>query len=488
MTCSLPNICSEDWISQYQTEGGVLPVNFNSHRSKLNLFLLVLAFALLLSGHSLGQDDFFSTINVSTDNNNRDLSQPFSLLGRVTQKVAYGLEDPGELFSRSDSELSKVETGLFLQLDWLPAGDLSFRISGNAYHDEIFRINDDTSYTQSERNEFRNRFDIRDFYVEKQLSDNVYLKAGNQILAWGFAEYLRVTDIINTEDQYALGQQDLEDLRLQVPATLLSVSIDDWVLDGVVTYKAGYHDVSPAGDEFDQFIGLRRTGGVIDRHDPDNELEYFFRASTRLNNGDLQIVAGEFNNNALGLGGISNPGSSNPIFHLTQERIQALGVAANRASGSWLVFGELGMHFNNPVFPDLENVFTQAGGWQEKDQILGVLGLEYNGFANTIITLETDSIRTQSYDSNLLVDKTQHSFGGRLYWTGWNERLEFLSVWNKLANSQGYVTRVSLEYDWSDNLDLGFLWVDYKAGNDSIYYNFRNNDMLQFSVRYSFQN
>jgi len=79
-------------------------------------------------------------------------------------------------------------------------------------------------------------------------------------------------------------------------------------------------------------------------------------------------------------------------------------------------------------------------------------------------------------------------FGARIYWTGWNERLELLSVWNKLADSQGYVTRVSMEYDWTDSLNLGILWVDYNAENNSIFYNFRNNDMVQFNLRFSFQN
>ena len=117
-----------------------------------------------------------------------------------------------------------------------------------------------------------------------------------------------------------------------------------------------------------------------------------------------------------------------------------------------------------------------------------MLGVEYNGFDNTVISFESDSIQTRDYSRNQLADKNQHSFGTRIYWTGWNDRLELLSVFNKLADSQGYVTRVSMEYDWTDSLNFGLLWVDYSAEENSNYYNYRNNNVLQFNLRFSFQN
>lgn len=443
--------------------------------------------ATLFSNGLFAQDDFFNNVDVSSDSSTFNADSPFRALGWVTQKFTYGLEDPGPLFSRDTKDMSKVETSLFTQIDWQPTADLGFRFSGNAYHDEIYQFDNSRSYTSSERNEFRNRFEVRDFYVETQLNDDLYLKAGNQILAWGFSEFLRVTDVVNTEDQYTFGQQDLEDLRLQVPATLLSYSINDWVLDGVVTYRAGHNNMAPERDEFDQFILYRQGNQLIDQRKPDNPFEFFFRASTHFESGDIQIVAGEFNNNQLSLEGISRPLSTSPILEFSQQRMQTVGVAANHVRGSWLVFGEMGMHFNTPVMPGLDSSLGLINGWDEKDQLLGVLGVEYNGFTNTTISFETDSIQIQDYQDGLLAEKNQLSVGTRVYWTGWNERLQMLSAFNKLSDSQGYVSRVSLDYDWNDNIDFGFLWVDYSAEQDSIFHNFRNNDMLQFSVKYSFQ-
>ena len=63
------------------------------------------------------QDDFFGTIDVDLDASADGDGRPYSLIGWITEKVSYGLEDPGPLFSRQEKELNKVETSLFAQLD-----------------------------------------------------------------------------------------------------------------------------------------------------------------------------------------------------------------------------------------------------------------------------------------------------------------------------------------------------------------------------------
>jgi len=431
-------------------------------------------------------DDFFGTIDVDIDSNQTD--KPFSLIGWVTQKVSYGLENPGPLFTRYENEFNKYETSLFTQLDARLSERSIFRFSGKIYHDEVYRINDDADYSADELNEFRNRFEVKDFYIEHQYNNGFYLKFGNQILAWGLSEYVRVTDLINTEDQYTFAQQDLQDLRLQVPAVLLSYSAGEWVFDGVLTYHAGRNDVAPIGDEFDQFIALRDLEMTLLREDPAKQGEFFFRASTHLAKGDIQFILGEYNDNALSVEQIDALMSIDPLVTYSQNRMRAVGFAANWVEGSWLYFGEMGLHLDKAVRPNRDSYFRQVDGWDEKDQFLSVLGVEYNGFRNLLLTFELDSIHTRDHDSFMQADEDQISFGARMYWTALNERLQLLAVWNELADNQGRVSRVSLNYNWSDNLDLGLLWVDYHSDDDSVFYEFRNNDVFQLQLKYSFQN
>jgi hypothetical protein len=68
-----------------------------------------------------------------------------------------------------------------------------------------------------------------------------------------------------------------------------------------------------------------------------------------------------------------------------------------------------------------------------------------------------------------------------------NERLQVLAVWNEFSGDEGSVSRVSVDYNWSDKLDLGLLWVDYSSERESLFYYYRNNDVLQLQLRYNFQ-
>ncbi|GJM13361.1 MAG: hypothetical protein DHS20C12_17640 [Pseudohongiella sp.] len=457
----------------------------NGARGRAHFFLALLACGCADS--ALAQNDFFNSLEIDIDSSESRSNESYSLIGWVTQKVSQGIERPGPLFTRQDRDLNKIETSLFAQLDTKLGAGFDFRLSGKVYHDEVYRLNEGIDYSSDETNEFRNRFEVRDFYIEKQYDNGIYLKLGNQILAWGLAEYIRVTDLINTEDQYTFAQQDLEDIRLQVPAALLSYSTDDWTLDGVVTYRANKNYTAPIGDEFDQFAALRQAGIRIERGEIEREAEYFFRASTHLSQGDLQFVAGEFNNNALSLEEITALRSTNPRFQYGQNRMRAFGVAANWADGSWLYFGEIGLHMDKAVIPKADSIFRQVNGWDEKDQVLSVLGVEYNGFRNLLLTFELDSIRTKNHDDFMYADKNQTSFGARLYWTALNEKLSVVAVRNELANQSGQVSRVSIDYDWSDSIEVGLLWVDYGSDRDSIFYNYRNNDIVQAHLRYNFQ-
>lgn len=288
------------------------------------------------------QTGFFNPIDVG--DNSRVAENNYSLIGWVTQEVAKGLENPGVYFSRTEDDFTKIETSLFAQFDARLNPNTTIRISAQTYHDQVYRIEDEINFSRAESRELRNRFQLRDFYIERDYGNGLYLKVGNQIIAWGMSEYVRVTDLINTEQLFRVAQQDLQELRNQVPAALLTYSTGDWVFDGVLTYGVGANDVSPEGDDFDPFLIDRILGLQVDIAEADNEQEVFFRASTSYSRGDVQIVAAEFNDNAFTAQEITALRSVNPQIRYGQNRMRALGVAANFVDGNWLLFGELGVH------------------------------------------------------------------------------------------------------------------------------------------------
>lgn len=442
--------------------------------------------ALILPGAGplSAQDDFFATLDVEIEDR-ADADGP-SLLGWVSQKIGYGLASPGPLFSREDAGLSSLETSLFLQFDTDLGEDSSLRMSGKAYHDEIYRYEGESGFHPEEISRFRNRFELRDLYLEHQAENGLYLKAGHQILAWGMAEFLRVSDIINVEDRYTVGQQELEDLRLQVPALLASRSVGDWVLDGVVTVAAGYDRFSPARDEFDPFVTLRPAGLGVDIRDPEKDYELFVRASTSLSRGDLQLVAGEFNDNALTGRGVALSGGV-PTLRLGQDRIRAVAVAGNWVHQNWLFFSELGLHTDKALQPGDGGPELLIGDWERRDQIMTVVGAEFSGFENLLLSVEIDNIQSRGPALPPGWDGRQTSYGLRLHWTALNERLTLSGAWNDVGSDIGRVSRLSLDYDLSDAYSVGLLWVDYASSPASVFYPYRNNDMLELQFQFNFQ-
>ncbi|CAN0450235.1 unnamed protein product, partial [Discosporangium mesarthrocarpum] len=156
-------------------------------------------------------------------------------------------------------------------------------------------------------------------------------------------------------------------------------------------------------------------------------------------------------------------------------------------SGSWLLFGELGWHANRVARPTERSVAFDPDGWVKKDQLLGVLGVEYSGFRNLLLTAEIDAQRIRDNEPFGYGDGKLVSVGLRARWSALNERLQVLGVVNELAEDQGRVARATVAYDWSDSLNLGLMWVAYSAPDNSLVNPFRHNDVLQLQLRYSFQ-
>ena len=434
------------------------------------------------------QDDFFGSLDIEIDTAANEISDsPFSVLGWFSEKVAYGYESPGAPFSRTAEGYSRIESSLFLQADWQVNANLDIRLSTKAYRDKVYDYEDGFAYNAQEVSEMRSRFELRDFYLETRIGE-LYLKLGNQIAAWGVSENLSIADLINTQNQYSFGQQDIEDLRLQVPAAMFSYPLGDWTVDGVITYKAGTHDVAQAGDEFDQFIQFRNPAIRLQEFEPENEAEYFLRASTHFNNGDFSLVLADVNQNEFSVQGVALLPDSSMAVALQQDRMRAVAAYSSWAAGSWLLFGETGLHLDKAML-SADPLGSPPGTAQrfEKDQWLTAAGIEYNGFRNLTLTFEADLVHTREHDPRLMVGRQDFGYSGRLLWNTLNDRVQVLTVFNRLPGNQGDIFRASLDYDWSDNLELGLLLVTYDAKAGTRLYDYRHNDIFQLQLTYSFQ-
>jgi hypothetical protein len=430
-------------------------------------------------------DDFFSNIDISDIDVSEVQDRPLQYSGWLKQSLSYGLAAPREEFSRSQAEMNGLITSVQGQVDWQQSSKMSYRFALRALYDAHYQLQSN-DVSQEELSELEARVELKDAYVDAELADNLYLRFGNQIIAWGEADTLTITDVVARKDLRTFGQADLEDTRLQVPAAKLSYSLEDTTFEGVLTFQAGSDEIAPSYNEFDPYIRLRSAGADIHQAYVNNAWEYFFRAQHKFAGGEWSLVLADANNNELSVKQIDIAQQA-PLITYQQKRFQLIGAAANWVQGLWLWKAETGMRFNTAMAPNEALFFNTTSGWQQHNQLRSMLGLEYVGFGDVSFTFELDHAYTQGDTERLLIDKNQVGFSSRLYWQDVNDELTVQADWTRLLNNQGDVIRLSLDYAWTDALTSRFFLTAYQADNiDQSLYDYRNNDMVAVELKYGF--
>ena len=450
--------------------------------------LLLLFSVLVICSKSVADDMFFDDVDV--DDNSIDLSasdKKFKAIGSITQRISYGLDAPGQPFSRDGSGMNQLKTVGFTQFDWKPTGDTVARLSVKASLEAIYKLEGEDNYNDNELDEHQERIELRDAFIETQLNDNWYIKVGNQIVAWGQAEDLRINDLINTQDQITIGQQNLEDIRLPVPAIQSTHIVGSWIYKAVATFRAGSDELASNFSEFDTLIRLRESDISIHFLSPKQKLEYFFRASTQIKNGDISFVASDVNSNSYYTHQTNRENAEVHSIDLYQDRFQAVGVDGAMTQGSWLYFGELGVHFDKQLFLRKNRLFHHADGWLETDQLLSAFGFGYSGGKNLSVASELNYTNVLNHRENASFDHSQFAYSIRANWTGMRDALALGVLWRQIANQNGRIFRLSCDYDWSDSVETGFLLVEYYGRENQALFDFRNSDAIQFYIKYSFQ-
>lgn len=454
-------------------------------QSKLSVTTAGLLYGAITLAHA-GDDDFFGDIDTSSFNTEAKVNEPLSTTGWFKQVFGYGLADPRNDFARSRAGMNKVESSLQLQTDWQASDKLSYRFSIRLLHDAIYQLDSDLNPSREELSDYENRIEYKDIFVDAQLSDKLYLRFGNQIIAWGEAETLAVTDVVSLKDNRTFGQADLEDTRLQVPAAKLSYYFDGFMLEGVITHNVGSDEQAPAWNEFDPFIGFRQLGMSIATTRVRNDQEYFLRLRQEFSGGEWSLVLADANANELSLSKIDAQTEQTRLIY-SQDRFQVLGISGNWTQGLWIFKAELGTHFDVAMAPKNALFFDAVNGWQNKNQLRSVLGFEYVGFGDASVTFELDYIRTSGDVEGLSVDKNQLGFNTRVFWQDENSEWTLQGDWTKIPDNNGDIFRASVDYAFTDAVKLGASVIAYQAHSaDRQLYNYRNNDVIKLSLKYAF--
>ena len=434
-----------------------------------------------------------------------DVSGSLSFLG------AYNYAQTGPLAAAPGdkamdfSGLSRARTKLNLALDMRHSDNWKSRIEVMGWYDASWAIHGRENYTDDVLDTYESFVNIKDAYIQGTLSSSVDLKIGRQIVIWGKSDSIRITDVINPMDNREPGMVDIEDLRLSETMTKLDYYFGDYGLSAIIIHEPRLQIEPAFGSDYrprDVFGPTIKDVAFPDRYEPNWDLEntqYALSLDGRYSGWDLSWYAANVMNSSFD---IKLQDDDTPLR--TFDKIYMTGIATNVVSGSWLYKAEAAYIMDIDYRSIDEN----------KNRLDALLGIDYSGFAKTILSLELADRHVFGYDAKMSADaETLNPVGtlpkdrifpdfvredtvqvaARASYTFDHDNASVNYLISMFGSSNfsfedGGFQRFWMDYKLSDSLSTNAGIVDYIGGNGDIpfFNSVENNDRVFAELIYNF--
>jgi len=380
--------------------------------------------------------------------------------------------EPGEPDYRG---LSQLRTTVKLEVPVTLSDDWKALINTQIFYDFSYLAKDRENFSDGVLDLYESEAELREFYVNGSLTSNLDLKVGRQIAVWGFADFIRITDVLNPLDNRVPGVVNVEDIRLPTTMARADYYFGDWRLTGIFVPEILFTKEPVFNSDFAPPIPPTKPEMNLDDF---KDFEYGLELKKTFSGGDMAFYWSEFYDDlAVDSGGET----------LNHSSIDMAGFAINYVYEDWVLKGEAafleGFQFSN----------LPAG--HTRSRLDTMLGFEYFGFKDTTITLEVVNRHINNFELDLerpndfaLENLTQYLF----YYTRdfMNDRLHadiLVSPFTGDGSYQGIIQRYSVAYDLYDDVTAQLGWIGYSSGKDYILTEiYQDNDRFYFEAKYSF--
>ncbi len=386
------------------------------------------------------------------------------LTGKITEQVAYSYHGK----ARHDN-FTSLKSSLLLDYEHKFENGWRFKTNAKAYYDAIYDLRDE-SYSRDELKELRSEVELFDAFAEGSITESIDMKLGRQVVVWGRSDTIRITDVLNPLDNRRPGMVDIEDLRLPVTMAKFDFFMGDWRVTPIAILEHRFTKNPPFGSAFN----FRPDPNIAEASYSD--VSYALSVGGEFSGWDVNFYGARMHDDA----GYVDVTSTPKIRH---DKVSMYGAALNILSGSWLFKTELA-HFNG-----LKYTSTQDVSFQRTDALIGT---EYNGIADTLISYDISLRHISDYDTRLLNEANpvlkntyQHAF--RVSSDFMNASLTanyLISLYGKKLDEGGF-QRIWLKYELGEGINTNVGIVDY-IGGSALFDSIKHNDMIFADISYSF--
>jgi len=431
-----------------------------------------------LDGLLSGSDESRVPQQNKTDGGNDNILPPWlELFGSISVLGAwnYGHEKPdsGETDYRG---LSMLKTTGALGAD-IDMGPWQARISGHGFYDAAYSIQGRDDYYVDLLDDDEQELEFDELYLQGSLTDIFDVKIGRQVVVWGKADNLRVTDILNPLDNRATGLVDIKYKRLPVTMSKFDYYTGDWNLSAIIINEVRF-DKNPVYNS-DFYPG---TEPAVEEKIPTNfalDTQQYAMALNGIFSGwDLSFYQAWVYDRRAHLS------QTNDTAERLHNRVSMSGLAGNFALGNWLLKAE-GAWWNG-----LEYGATQDEEFNRLDLMAGV---EYMGFSETAISVEFLNEHIVDFDTRLEgspdcaednIQKTAIMIS-RDFANDTNQ-VKLLCTFFGNHGEGGAFERLQIEHDLSDYITLTAGVIIYQAGDLYAFSDIDNNDRIFLEYTFAF--
>ncbi len=402
--------------------------------------------------------------SVQTEGDNHNSFLIKGLTGKISEQIAYSYYG-----TQPHDKFTSLKSSLFLDYEHKFDSGWKFKTNAKAYYDAIYDLRD-AHYTRAEQDAFRSEVELYDAYIEGSMTDTMDFKLGRQVVVWGRSDTIRITDVLNPLDNRRPGMVDIEDLRLPVTMAKFDYFINDWRITPIVICEQRFSKKPPFGSPF---YPLPLPAPSDKKY---SDLTYALSVGTEFSGGDINLYAAHIHNDTGYLPEVPDP-------KIQHDKINMFGTAFNLLSGSWLFKTELA------YFDGLKYSSVQDREFSRTDVLLG---LEYKGFADTMISYDFSLRHLNQFDKRLMNgfdflqrDTYQHAL--RISSDFMNATLHanyLISLFGSRLDEGGF-QRAWIKYDIADAVSMNMGVVDY-IGGSRFFDIFKDKDMLFMDISYSF--
>ncbi|PTB88168.1 hypothetical protein C9925_00145 [cyanobacterium G8-9] len=414
-----------------------------------------------------GFDDTSSSTVMDTVEEASDMA--FGFTGKLTEQITYALYNDAP-----HDKISSLKSSFFLDYDHKFENSWRVKINAKAYYDAIYDIRGSEKFSKQELDAFRSEVELFDGYIEGSLTDNLDMKIGRQVVVWGRSDTLRVTDILNPLDNRRPGMVDIEDLRLPVAMAKFDYFIADWRVTPIAILEQRFTKNPPFGSVFNPLPMISPSDESY------NDVTYALSVGGEFSGWDINFYAAQVRND---VGQLQLPTATQSTSIITHDKIEMYGTALNVLTGSWLFKTEIAYFDGLKYFTTGDNEFSRA------DVLLGV---EYNGIADTVISYDFVTRNIGQYDERLMTEVIplkkhdyQHAF--RVTSDFLNATLTanyLISLYGEKLDEGGY-QRAWIKYELMDGININTGIVDY-IGGSVLFDALKDDDMIFADISYSF--